>query len=140
YRDALSDTVGAARIEAALAALPPGEPVTRVGPAQTTRRRDARPTEIEKMAEAAAQSGDLKGAADLYADAIAARVRAGGDPGSLPESIEKVRAAARAAGHADALVRALFAVAARSPGPLAVELYREAAVTARSDLGDESVV
>ncbi len=140
YRDALGDPVAAARIEAALAGLPPGDPVTRVAPAPTGRRRDARPTEIEKLAEAAAASGDLKGAADLYADAIAARVRAGSDPGSLPDAIERVRAAARAAGHADALVRALFAVAARSPAPLAVELYREAAVTARADLDDDTVV
>ena len=140
YRDALGDAVGAARIEAALAGLPPGDPVTRVVPAPSGRRRDARPTEIEKLAEAAAASGDLKGAAELYADAIAARVRAGSDPSSLPDAIERVRAAARAAGHADALVRALFAVAARSPAPLAMELYREAAVTARADLDDDAVV
>lgn len=141
YRDALGDAVAAARIEAALASLPPGDPAPPPPPPPgPERRRGARPTEIERMAEVAAASGDLKGAADLYADAIAARVRAGGDPGALPEAIEKVRAAARAAGHADALVRALFAVAARAPGPLAVELYREAAVTARADLDDEAVV
>jgi tetratricopeptide (TPR) repeat protein len=50
-----------------------------------------------------------------------------------------VRAAARTAGNADALVRALFAVAARAPKPLAVELYREAATAARADLGDLAI-
>ena len=111
YRDALGDGDAAARLEAALAALPPSPSAPpRPTPVVEPRRRTARPTEMEKLAEAAAASGDHAGAADLYADAIAARVRAGGDPVSLAEAIERVRAAARAAGHADALVRALFAL------------------------------
>lgn len=139
-RDALGDADAAARIEAALAALPPSPTAPpRPAPVATPRRRTARPTEMEKLAEAAAASGDHAGAADLYADAIAARVRAGGDPVSLAEAIERVRAAARAAGHADALVRALFAVAARAPKPLAVDLYREAASAARFDLHDDAI-
>ncbi|MBL8626978.1 MAG: hypothetical protein JNK64_37160 [Myxococcales bacterium] len=140
YRDALGDADAAARLEAALAALPPSPSAPpRPAPVTEPRRRTARPTEMEKLAEAAAASGDHAGAADLYADAIAARVRAGGDPVSLAEAIERVRAAARAAGHADALVRALFAVAARAPKPLAVDLYREAASAARFDLHDDTI-
>ncbi|MBK9031265.1 MAG: hypothetical protein IPL61_08005 [Myxococcales bacterium] len=141
YRDALGDDAASARVEAALAKLPatPGAPTPpRPGPGEP-RRRTARPTEMERLAEAAAASGDHMAAADLYADAIAARVRAGGDPASLSDAIERVRAAARAAGHADALVRALFAVAARAPKPLAIDLYREAATTARLDLHDETI-
>lgn len=139
-RDALGDTTAAARIEAALAALPP-TPAATAPPATADepRRRAARPTEMERLAEAAAAAGDLGGAAELYADAIAARVRAGSDPAALPEAIERVRAAARAAGNAEALVRALFAVAARAPKPLAVDLYREAATTARADLDDLTI-
>ncbi|MEZ4404799.1 MAG: hypothetical protein R3B06_32725 [Kofleriaceae bacterium] len=142
WRDALGDAAAAARVEAALALLPPAPP--RAARAATEppppRRRAARPTEMERLAEAAAAAGDHKAADDLYADAIPARVRAGGDPETLPQAIERVRAAARAAGHADALVRALFAVAARAPQPLAVDLYREAAATARADLDDPAVV
>ncbi|HVK72570.1 MAG TPA: hypothetical protein VM734_04595 [Kofleriaceae bacterium] len=142
YRDALGDAAGTGRVEGALAALPPSEPAQPAAPPRPSaeRRRTQRPTEIERLAEEAATTGDLKGAADLYADAIAARVRAGSDPALLSAAIERVRDTARAAGHSDALVRALFAVAGRAPQPLAVELYREAAVTARSDLDDDIAV
>ncbi len=142
YRDAVGDPAGTGRVEAALAALPPsdGAHLAAATPPTGPRRRAQRPTEIERLAEEAAAGGDLKAAADLYADAIAARVRAGSDPALLSAAIERVRDTARAAGHIDALVRALFAVAGRAPQPLAVELYREAAVTARSDLDDDVVI
>ena len=141
YRDALGDRDSTARVEAALAALPVvivAPPPPRLSSSEA-RRRSTRPTEMERLAEAAAEQGDHLGASELYADAIAARVRAGGDPASLSDAIDRVRTAARAAGHADALVRALFAVAARAPKPLAIDLYREAATTARLDLHDETI-
>jgi tetratricopeptide (TPR) repeat protein len=152
HRDSLGDEAAAARVEAALAALAPAdggapdvseertaavEPVA--GADETARRPTTRPAEIERMAAAAADAGDLRGATELHADALQARLRAGAPSDEVMGAVAALRTMARRGGHADLLVRALFDAAGRAHAPLAAELYAEAAAVASGDLGDDQV-
>ena len=139
YRDALDDEEAAARAAATLAALPAPAP-SPLPFSRDARRRATHPTEMERLAEIAVQSGEMGAAADLFADAVAARARtSSGDLATVGGTLERLRAAVGAGGHPDALVRALFAAAAKAPPATALELYREAATTATVELQDELI-
>jgi len=92
----------------------------------------SRPIEIERLAAAALDAGDPLGAAQIHADALVARAKAGALAAELAQSRASLHAAAAQAGAYDLHARSLVQAAAYAPVPLALELLGEASAIARA--------